>query len=207
MLRRQRIYCHERAVPDVKRSQESYDSYEKCFQREMENLFGDFEFEGDCGTENVVRCCLINPSYSSTLQEAIAKLLDAKLTIDLFGFHDESQGITKVDDDARLSDQLTVVINDIGIAMKKLDYALFQGKIYKKKLEAKNTYTYKCDVSAFVNCLAVNASFKGRLLKNMRRVIDILADPDCEVIPSISIDYNLTEENAGHCWSIKERHF
>ena len=71
------------------------DSYEKCFQREMESLFGNFEFDGDCGTENVVRCCLINLSYSSKLQEAIAKLLDAKLTIDLFGFHDESQGTTK----------------------------------------------------------------------------------------------------------------
>lgn len=32
------------------------DSYEKCFQREMESLFGDFELDGDCGTENVVRC-------------------------------------------------------------------------------------------------------------------------------------------------------
>ena len=142
------------------------DSYEKCFQREMESLFGDFEFDGDCGTENVVRCCLINPSYSSKLQEAIAKLLDAKLTIDLFGFHDESQGTTKVDDDARLSDHLTVLINDIGIAMKKLEYALFRGKIYKKKSEAKYTYAYKCEVSAFVNCLAANESFKGRLLKN-----------------------------------------
>ena len=27
------------------------DSYEKCFQREMETLFDDFEFDGDCGTE------------------------------------------------------------------------------------------------------------------------------------------------------------
>ena len=78
------------------------DSYEKCFHQEMQSLFGDIEFDGDCGTENVVRCCLMNPSFSSTLQEAIAKLLDAKLTIDLFGFHDESQGTTKVDDDGRL---------------------------------------------------------------------------------------------------------
>ena len=183
------------------------DSYEKCFQREMESLFGDFEFDGDCGTENVVRCCLINPSYISMLQEAIAKLLDAMLTIDLFGFHDESQGIIKVDDDTRLSNQLTVLLNNIGIAMKKLDYALFRGKIYKKKFKAKNTYAYKCEVSAFVNCLAANKSFQGRLLKNMRRVIDILADPDCEVICPISVDYNLIEVNAGHCWSIKERCF
>ena len=59
----------------------------------------------------------------------------------------------------------------------------------------------------FVNCLASNESFKGRLLKNMRRVIDILADPDCEVIRPIRVDYNLIEVNAGHCWSIIERRF
>ena len=51
--------------------------------------------------------------------------------------------------------------------------------------------------------LAANESFKGRLLKNMRRVID----PDCEVIRPISVDYNLIEVNAGRCWSIKERLF
>ena len=43
------------------------DSYEKCFEREMESLFGDFEFDSNCNTENVVSCCLINLSYSLTL--------------------------------------------------------------------------------------------------------------------------------------------
>ena len=62
----------------------------------METLLGDCNFDGDCGTENVVRCCLVNPSYSFTLNEAITKLLDANLTIDLFGFHDESQATRRV---------------------------------------------------------------------------------------------------------------
>ena len=41
----------------------------------------------------------------------------------------------------------------------------------------------------------------------MRRVIDILSDPDCEVIRPIIVDYNLIEVSAGHCWSIIERRF
>ena len=41
----------------------------------------------------------------------------------------------------------------------------------------------------------------------MRKIIDILSDPDCEVIRPISIDYNLIEVDGGHCWSIKERRF
>ncbi|KAL9982936.1 hypothetical protein ACROYT_G005051 [Oculina patagonica] len=182
-------------------------SYQTCFQREMETFFGDCDVDCDCGTENVARCCLINPSYSSTLQKAMIKLRDAKLTVDLIGFDDEIQSIGKGDDEARLGDSLTVLINDIGIAMKKMQYALFRGKIYKKKENAKYTYAYKCEVSAFINCIAANEAFKGRLLKNMKRVIDILADPDCEVVRPITVDYNLIEVNAGRCWSIKERRF
>ena len=41
----------------------------------------------------------------------------------------------------------------------------------------------------------------------MRKVIDVLADPDCEVIRPICVDYNLIEVDSGQCWSVKERHF
>ena len=50
-----------------------------------------------------------------------------------------------------LSDKLTVLVNDIGIAMKKLGYALYGGKVYKKYDKAKYTYSYKCEVEAYVN--------------------------------------------------------
>ena len=41
----------------------------------------------------------------------------------------------------------------------------------------------------------------------MKKVIDLLADPDCEVIRPIIVDYNLIEVNDGYCWSISERRF
>jgi len=88
-------------------------------------------------------------------------------------------------DETRLSDKLTVLINDIGIAMKSMEYTLFCGKIYKNCPIAKFMYAYKYEVKAFINCLAANESFKSRLLQNMRKVIDVLADPDCEVIHPI----------------------
>ena len=37
----------------------------------------------------------------------------------------------------------------------------------------------------------------------MKRVIDLLSDPDCEVIRPIVADYNLIEVNEGHCWSAR----
>ena len=75
--------------------------------------------------------------------------------------------------------------------MRKLEYALYRGTIYRKCEGA--TYAFKCNVKAFVNSQAANESFKTRLLKDMKKVIDLLADPDCEVIRPIRVDYNLIE--------------
>jgi len=41
----------------------------------------------------------------------------------------------------------------------------------------------------------------------MRRVVEILSDPDCRVIRPICVDYNIIEANSGEWWSIEERCF
>ena len=98
-------------------------------------------------------------------------------------------------------------VNDIGTAMKKLGYALYGGKVYKKCDKSKYTHSYKCEVEAYVNGLAANELSKARLLKDMKRVIEILANPFCEVIRQLCVDYNFIGVNDGRCWSIKERPF
>ena len=85
-----------------------------------------------------------------------------------FGVNDNGS-ITTGDEEARLSDKLTVLVNDIGIAMKEMEYALSRGKIYKKCPIAMYTNTYKCEVRAFINCLAANELFKARLLRDMKK--------------------------------------
>ena len=182
-------------------------SYGHCFRNEMDSLLGEEDFMDmqDCGTEKVARVWLTNSCFGSTLKRSITKLQDAKLQIDMFGFHADNP--QSGDEETRLSDKLTVLVNDIGLAMKKMEYALFRGKMYKKVPLAKYTFAYKCEVRVFINSLAANEFFKARLLKDMRKIIDILSDPDCEVIRPISIDYNLIEVDGGHCWSIKGRRF
>ncbi|KAL9960427.1 hypothetical protein ACROYT_G033882 [Oculina patagonica] len=186
-------------------------SYEHCCTEEIEMVVGDgdlFDSE-NCGTESAARICLVNPSFNTVVQHAVKKMEDAKLVIDQFGFsidHPDSAP-TNDRDETRLSDKLTVLINDIGIATKRLEYALYRGEIYKKCPMAKYTFAYKCEVKAFINCLAANESFKARLLKDMRKIIDVLADPDCEVIRPICVDYNLIEVSEGQCWSVKDRCF
>lgn len=188
-------------------------SYQHCLISEAQRFLedpDDIDIEG-CGTENVVRVCVVQPSFRSVLSDAIAKIQGAKLILDRFGFDGTTQGTPLgrpiEDGEPRLGDKLTVLINDISIAMKRLDYALYRGTIYRKCEGAVYSYSYRCDVKTFVNSLAANESFKARLLKEMKKVIDLLADPDCEVIRPIIVDYNLIEVNDGYCWSVSERRF
>ncbi|XP_078367680.1 uncharacterized protein LOC144651614 [Oculina patagonica] len=105
-------------------------SYKYCFRDEFESVLGEADSidVDECGTENVVRICLVDPSFHSSLSVALGRLQDAKLVIEHFGFHvdgsDIQTGNEPVVEKARLSDKLTVLVNHIGIAMEKLGYAL-----------------------------------------------------------------------------------
>ena len=163
-------------------------SYQYCYRDEFESFAGDSDSVdlAECESEKVVRVWLVDPSFQSNLSWAVRKLQDAKLIIDRCGFQFDGMGVQRgkepFEEQAMLSDKLTVLVNDIGIAMKKLGYAFYGGKVYKKCDRAKYRYSYKCEVEAYVNGLAANELFKARLLKDMKRVIEILANPFCEVI-------------------------
>ena len=117
-----------------------------------------------CGTENVVSVRVIQSSFKSIVYEAIDKMMNAKLVIDRYGLDGNSQECqeerTSDSMEPRLGDKLTVLINEISIAMKRLEYALYRGTVYKKCEGASYTYSYKCDVKAFVNSLAAKESLR-----------------------------------------------
>ena len=191
-------------------------SYQYCYRDEFEIFVGDSDLAdsadlAECKSEKVVRVWLSDPSFQCNLSWAVRKLQDAKLIIDRYGFQFDGMGVQSgkepFEEQAMLSYKLTVLVNDIGIVMKKLGYALYGGKVYKKCDKAKYTYSYKCEVEAYVNGVAASEAFKARLLKDMKRVIEILANPFCEVIRPLRVHYNLIEVNDGRCSSIKERRF
>ena len=62
-------------------------------------------------------------------------------------------------------------------------------------------------MEAFVNILASKDIYKFRLLKDMKKVVEILSNPHFEVIRPLYVDYNFNEKNEDKCWSIQERHF
>ena len=117
--------------------------YQCSFHEENRSLRGlsplSSQEQEDCGGENVVRVTLINPSFQQSLTKALEKMIEAKLQIDKFGFN--SSNITKMTGEKRLSDKLTILVNDITIAMQQLEYASYRGKIYKRDPKAKYTYS------------------------------------------------------------------
>jgi len=48
-------------------------------------------------------------------------------------------------DEKRLSDKLTILVNDITIVMQRMQYASYRGKIYKRDARSKYIYLYKCE--------------------------------------------------------------
>ena len=193
-------------------------SYRHCYRQEARKVMGndsdfiDTQDLEECGKENVVRVTIMNKKFEPSLASAVERLIEAKLQIDKFGF--TVSGITAQppspmvqNDEKRFSDKLTILVNDISIAMEKLNYATYRGKVYKKESRAKYTFSYRCEARAFVNTLATNELFKPRLIREMRRVVELLGDPFCELFRPLSIDYDLIEVNQGVCWSLKERSF
>ena len=135
-------------------------------------------------------------------------MTEARLQIDNFGFNAPNAATMNSGCEEKcLSDKLTILVNDITIAMRRLQYASYRGKVYKRDERSKYTYVYKCEVRAFVNTLATNEFFKSRLIRDMRKVIELLSDPHYELFQPLVIDYDLIEVNDGVCWSVKNRSF
>ena len=105
----------------------------------------------ECGTENVVRVTLINQGFKQPLTNAIGKMTVARLQIDNFGFNVPNAATMAFGcEEKRLSDKLTILINDITIAMQRLQYASYRGKVYKRDERSRYTYSYNCGARALL---------------------------------------------------------
>ena len=163
-------------------------SYRQSFAKELRSVVGEeipsSQELDECGSENVVRVTLVNSRFQSSLTAATDKLIGAGLRVDKFGFDaagvsskSSSSSLEETTGDKMLSDKLTVLINDISIAMNRPGYASYRGTVHKKEARSKFTYGYKCDAAAFINTMATNEFFKARLVREMRNVIALLSEP------------------------------
>ena len=162
--RRKRVYCDQRTVQSPEGPSKSFHAKSRDG---FSHLFGMSQLSSQqldkCGTENVVCITLLNTSFQQSLTSAVEKMIEAKLRLDKFGFNSTETTATSGIEEKHLSDKLTILVNDITIAMKKLNYASYREKVYKKDPRSRYTYSFKCESRAFVNTLATNEQFKSRL--------------------------------------------
>lgn len=73
-------------------------------------------------------------------------MIEAKLQIDKFCFNmPNATGLAPGYDEKPLFDKLIILVNDVAIAMQRLEYASYSGKVYKTDPRTRYTYSYKCE--------------------------------------------------------------
>ena len=100
-----------------------------------------------------------------------------------------------------LSCPVTILCNDIHAAMKKLQFSVYQGGVYKKVAESQFTYKFLCSMKSFLLNPMGNECFKDRLVQHFQRVLPLLTEPESSLIGQLKIDRNLVEVQDGWLWS------
>lgn len=148
-------------------------SYRCCWNELFQEITGE-SLEEDhpiSSCDQVVRMILVRPEIFPNLDTTVKGLKDVGLNFDLYDTKDViGQYHVPGDPPKNLAEPLTVLINDIERALKKLDYAYLEGHVYKKHAQSQTTYTRLCSVESFLNSLLGNAYFKDRLLANMGKL-------------------------------------
>ena len=128
-------------------------------------------------TENVVRVRVLREEFKPMMTTSIRELRRAGLKIDCFGLHENESSTPGVEIPCTphkpLSCPLTVLCNDIHAAMKKLQFSVYRGDVYKKVAESQFTFKFLCSMKSFLLNLMGNKCFKDRLVQHFQRVLTL----------------------------------
>ena len=145
------------------------------------------------------------------MTKSALELRRAGLKIDTFGLDDSTAAAatetSKPSLNKPLSCPITVLCNDIQLALKKLHYITYRGEVYKKVAKAQFTFQYLCSMKTFLHNLMGNEAFKDRLVQHIQRLLPILSEPDSSLMQQLKIDKDLIEVNGGWFWSFSAGRF
>ena len=164
-------------------------------------------------SENVLRLRVVLENFKTMMTSSVKELRRAGLLLDTFGLDMNLPSSTSQptwSEDAPhkpLSCQITVLCNDIQLILRKLNYAIYRGEIYKMAAKSQFTFHYLCSMKTFLNNLMGNDAFKDRLVQHMQRVLPILREPESSVIPQLKINRDLIEVRGGWFWSFSAGSF
>ena len=179
--------------------------------RDEIDISGDEQSQEMLSTENVVRVRVLREEFKPMMTTSIRELRRAGLKIDCFGLHENESSTPGVEIPCTphkpLSCPLTVLCNDIHAAMKKLQFSVYRGDVYKKVAESQFTFKFLCSMKSFLLNLMGNECFKDRLVQHFQRVLPLLSEPESSLIGQLNIDRNLVEVQNGWFWSFSEGAF
>ena len=148
-------------------------------------------------SENVVRLRVVLENFKPMMKSAVKELRRAGLLLDIFGLdmnlQSTSQPTFSEPPHKPLSCQITVLCNDIQLVLRKLNYAIFRGEVFKMAAKSKFTFQYLCSMKTF--------------LHNLMGVLPILSEPESSVIPQLKINRHLVEVQGGWFWSFSAGSF
>ena len=77
--------------------------------------------------------------------------------------------------------------------MKANDYALCDGKIFKKAPDSQFSFVYCCGVGDFLMRSLANAEIANVLVSHIKPITSLLSHPSCRLIKPIKIMFNTIE--------------
>lgn len=103
---------------------------------------------------------------------------------------------------------LGIAIDAVRRLMKRKNYALCDGRVYKKAPESMFTYAYCNTVEKFLNASLANSEMANVLTPVLSKVTSLLENPFCRIIKPITIIHNIIEVlPAGTCFVISKKSF
>ena len=98
------------------------------------------------------------------------------------------------------NNELLQVIKKLKAVMVSLGHALYKGNIYVKPPSVKFTYVLMMGAESYINKLMVSEIIGEEIVKFSKRMIEIICQPECEVIGQIRFDWDLIEIQDEYCF-------
>ena len=118
------------------------------------------------------------------------------------GFHLEGKVVIKP------TSKINIAIDVVRRIMKKRNYALYDGSIYRLAPDAKFTFVLCSNVKDFLLNMLGNTEVADIILPYMQMITGTLFDQACHLTQPISMAMNLIEVlPAGVCFNIKNKRF
>ncbi|XP_057293352.1 uncharacterized protein LOC130621979 [Hydractinia symbiolongicarpus] len=140
-------------------------------------------------------------------QDVIRGLSEIRFTSLDLKVIDKSEG-TEVTIPVKPTNKLCQSVDIVRRMMERNSFGLCNGGVYKKIGESRYTYVYCCSVKSYLYRSLKNKAIANEITPNLRELVFLLSDGECQIIDHITLDYNYIEcLPNGVCYNIAKKCF